>query len=491
MKIKHFFVLRALAATLSFGIGSTAYAEQCPNDQPSWIRGRAVYNEQGVSRTLGEVYVYAYERGQSTANTRYIAVTDNDGYLCIHDTGYGEWVVTVYEPFTFRPIVRELNCSASACDLGDLHLDTALRISDDHLGYDGNWWGGSFAQTVLMPEDSLSLVKVSFRDGAAQNPISIQVFEGQQATGTPIGSAGLRVLSLSNRDSAVFQPGEVLVNPGELYTFVGSGGWAPWRDTGDRYPSGQGFSVDGNGALSELSNQDIALNLDIDGPDGNLTSMYVHYNDSAEGGSDFAQSFIARSASITHASVFVGGGSGLRRIQAFISATKDGPAIGPIKESKGLPEQGVAFAWFANEVPTVVGQTYFLRIHYPTGSFSLYTRRQVPRSDPNATSQTESDAYKAGELWVNGGLAQGDLSGRILGPAPEQSSSSQSDAGSTTDNDAQIGADASLNDAAPTGNAQGGCSCNTVQGQTSPTILFLLCLALILSQKQKKSPPSR
>ena len=117
-----------------------AVAEVCPDDEPTAINGRVVVWEDNLDppamRGVGEVFVYAFEPGDSTEGTRFMAVTDGDGHFCIHDTFEADWVVTSYEPFTFRPFVTEIHCAPDACGLGEIQLDEQMvRISDDYVDY--------------------------------------------------------------------------------------------------------------------------------------------------------------------------------------------------------------------------------------------------------------------------------------------------------------------------------------------------------------------
>ncbi len=391
---------------------SLAPAEICPQNNPEWMDGRIIVWEPNleppVFRGVGEVFVYAYERGDSTVDTRFIAVTDPDGYFCIHDTSPGDWVITVFEPFVFRPIVAEITCTAGECDAGEIRVDQMIRISDDYLDYGPDWYGYSFAQTLLMPEGAVSVAKMSFRSGGGDN-VEVLVYDGVTAQGPTIGSSWLRVPGPGGRDSALFVPGALAVEPGQVITVVGQGGWAPWRTTGDSYPDGQGYTLDGEANLQPIADTDISVAADIDGPDGNLTNFLVLASDGAYSGTTFAQSFVARTRAVTHASVFTGPPDGLRRMQASIGASPDGPAIGPVKETKGLQQQGVAFAWFDGEVPVTPGETYYLRITYPEQSHVTYTRHLDPAGN---------DLYPGGSLAVDGNAVSGYLWGRILGPAP-------------------------------------------------------------------------
>ena len=148
--------VRLLLAAAVLLASIPAHAEICPGDQPTWISGRTVVWEPNLDppqlRGVGEVFVYAYEPGESTAGTRFMAVSDPDGYFCIHDTTEGDWAVTSFEPFHFRPFVREIHCDPAGCDLGEIQLDQPMvRISDDYIDYGDDWWGGPWARPRRPP----------------------------------------------------------------------------------------------------------------------------------------------------------------------------------------------------------------------------------------------------------------------------------------------------------------------------------------------------
>ena len=86
--------------------------------------------------------------------------------------------------------------------LGEISLDTALRISDDFVDFGDDWFGDTFAQTFLAPDGAVSLVKASVRSG---NPGThpLEVFAGQTQGGEPLGRAYFRIDRGSGRDSAI------------------------------------------------------------------------------------------------------------------------------------------------------------------------------------------------------------------------------------------------------------------------------------------------
>ncbi len=52
----------------------------------------------------------------------------------------------------------------------------------------------------------------------------------------------------------------------------------------------------------------------------------------------------------------------------------DGAAISPVRQTIGLEQQGVGFAWFDDEVPVVPGQVYVVRFAFPSGFGVAYAR---------------------------------------------------------------------------------------------------------------------
>lgn len=469
---------------LSLVEGTEARAEQCPPGEPTWISGRVTVWEPNLDpaqlRGLGEVYVYAFEPGDSTASTRYMAVSDADGHFCIHDTFAGSWVVTAFEPFQFRPFVVDLACAPGACDLGELRVDESLvRISDDYVSFGTDWWGGPFAQSVQMPPDALSLVKVTFRSGTgSDNPVSVHA--GETLTDPPLTTAAVSFPDNpgGGRGTAHFAPGEGVVTPGALYTIVLEGGSAPWRLGGNAYGAGQMYTVAGQ-TLDPVADTDLCLTLDVDGPDGNLTSLVVTHNDGWVFGQTVVQAFVARSAAVTHASVVSGTPTGFRRIQASVSATLNGPPIGPTKETTGLDQQGVAFAWFPGEVVVTPGQTYYVRFHFPEGGYAVYRRETDPAGQP---------VYPAGQLYAENSPEPGALWGRILGPAPAAPGpdggvddagppdASPPDSGLPPADAAPAAADASTG-----GGSDSGCACDTHPTGPGPGLPPTLLLALVLA----------
>lgn len=412
--------MRAFTVTvlLLLGLPQLARAERCPANQPAWLRGRVVVNEPNLKppalRGVGEVFVFAYQRGATPASLRRMAVTDSDGYFCIHDTVPGEWAVTSLEPFTFRPFVRELTCAAGACDLGEVRVDENLfRISDDYVNFeqDGTmWWGGPYAQTIVFPAGATQVTKVTIRSGAGSvNPV--KAFAGETVSGQPIASSVLRIPNSTGggRGTAFFHPGQWRVSGGEKYTLLFEGGMAPWRLAQDAYPAGQMFTVAG-ATLNALAGKDLCTTVDFDGLDGNVTNFVMGMNGAYIWvGATVAQSFVAHSSDITHASVFTGTPAGFRRVRASISESLNGPAIGPEKETIGLDQQGVAFAWFKGEVPVTPGKTYFVRFNFPEGGRAVYTQDKDPQGNP---------PFPPGTLYADGNVQQGALAGRVLGTMP-------------------------------------------------------------------------
>jgi len=462
---------------------ATVRAEVCTGDNPTWLGGRVVVHEMNYDppalRGVGEVFVYAYQRGDTPEGIRRMAVTDNDGYFCIHDTDEGEWLVTSYEPFTFRPFVIEMACTPGNCDLGDIHVDRSMaRISDDFVDYEDGWWGGPFAQTVEMPADAQALVKISVRS-AAGSVNDLQVYEGEGTGGALVGDSSLQIPDNAGggRGTAVFPPGLAGVQGEELYTVVLGGGSAVWRLSGDAYGDGQMFSISGND-LFPIAGQDMCLTIGVDGPNGLHTSFYAPNNDGYIYGSTIAQSFVARSPYITHAHFFVGTPCDLCRIQASISDTVDGPPIGPVKETQGVHEQGVAFGWFGGEVPVTVGQAYYVRYHFPEGWSVAYTLSQGP---------VGGDVYAQGEAFSDGNPQGVDLWGRVMGGddgGDDDDAADDDDAGDDDDvgDDDDTGDDdAADDDDLPGdddtgGGGEGGCSC----AASGTDYAFWVCLALLL-----------
>ena len=476
-------MVRLVLLPLVLFLSNSALAEICPDTEPTAISGRVVVWEANLDppsqRGVGEVYVYAFEPGDSTEGTRFMAVSDDEGYFCIHDTFEADWVVTSFEPFTYRPFVRELHCSSGACDLGDLQLDqTMVRISDDYVDYQDGWWGGPFAQTVVMPAGAESLVKVSMRS-ATESTNDVNVYEWGGA-GPAVGTSVLQFPSTAGggRATAFFQPGEAQVVPGTTYQITLEGGSAAYRVDDDIYAPGEMLWWD-NDIWVPIAGTDLCLTLDVDGPDGNLTSFLSGGQDGWVYGTTVGQSFVARSEAITHASFVVGSPCDFCRIQASISQTFDGPAIGPIKETTGLHEQGVAFAWFDDEVPVEPGHTYFIRYHFPVDWSVAYTRTQDPSGN---------DPYALGESYADGAPQGTDLWGRVLGPteATPSDDDDNSDDDVTGDDDVANDDDQGDDDssAGPQSNDDdeaSGCSCST---NSSATSILTLALALVFFSRR-------
>jgi MYXO-CTERM domain-containing protein len=413
----------SLFATLVVLWARPTRSEQCPQNEPEWIGGRVVVWEQNLNpeqlRGVGEVFVYAFEPCNSTPGTRYMAVTDADGYFCIHDTFAGDWVITAFEPFQFRPFVTELSCSAGNCDLGEIRIDQSMvRISDDFVNWNGSWNWGSFAQSIVAPSGALSLVKVTFRTAdTGGSDHDVHVYDGDGSSGTlptnPVGSSMLHFHSSATgaRATAVFDPGAVTISAGSPYTVVLGGSSCAWRLDNNAYGDGQMYGVNGN-TLTPMSGQDLCLTLGVDGPDGNLTSFVVAGENGWVSGDTVSQSFLATSEEITHASLFVGTPCSFCRIRASVHETLGGPPIGPVKETQGLQQQGVAFGWFAGEVPVDPGQTYYVTFAFPDGANAVYARDSAPGG---------GDAYAGGQAYANGGGQGKDIWGRVMGPATASS----------------------------------------------------------------------
>ncbi|MBS1119786.1 MAG: hypothetical protein H6Q90_2014 [Deltaproteobacteria bacterium] len=439
-----------------------ARAETCPENQPGWMRGRAIVFEPNLTppgdRGIGEIFAFAFRRGDSEPGTRYLAVSDSDGNLCIHDTSAGEWVVTSLEPFTFRPIVREVTCTARSCDMGELHFE-ALRVSDDYVEYNTDWWSGSLAETITVPEGATSLAKLTFRSGA-ESRNAVEVHRGLDVTGEPIARSSISFPGGGGRATAAFAPG-VPLTPGETLTIAVLGSWAPYR-LGDVYAGGAAYQVGDDHSLNPIANTDLCFNLDLDSG-GSATSFLVSANDGYEFGSDLAQEFVAHSTAITHASAFTGGPEGFRRVRIFVSETPNGPPIGPVKETIGLHDQGIAVAWFADELPVTIGQHYYLRVQYPELGHATYTRKQLPdRSAP----------YPDLVLRVDGNPVDGSLVGRVMGPTA--TTGAGGDAGTSGDGgvDPQPGV--------------GGCGCQSGRGVSDGGLLLGVAVGLYLCLRRRR-----
>ncbi len=484
---------RATVAVIAVACGvmgaATARAETCPDDEPTWIGGRVVVDEPNMDppgiRGVGEVFVYAYERGDSATAVRTMAVTDGDGYFCIHDTHAADWVVTCGEPFTFRPFVMEVTCSEeNGCDLGEIRIDEhMLRISDDYVDYVDGWWGGPFAQTIVMPSDAESMVKLSVRS-ATGSVNDVVVLEGQGLEGTVVGQSALEIPDNAGggRGTAVFPPGEARVEGGQVYTVELGGGSAVWRLSGDGYGDGAMFDVSGT-TLTERVGEDMCLTLGVDGPDGLYTSYLVPNQDGYIVGSTITQSFVARSDTITHAHFVVGSPCDECRIQASIGETPDGPAIGPVKEMTGIHEQGVAFAWFADEVPVTRGETYHVRYHFPDGWSVAYT---------SAADPLGQDHYAGGEATADG-VSQGvDLWGRVMGPRTAVGDDDDDAAG---DDDAGDDDAAGDDDVGAPGDVdaggEGGCGCSAAGWRSGPSAVLAAGAVLLIGVRWRNGSRRR
>lgn len=467
-----------------------ALAVPCPTDAAGAIEMRFVVFEPNLDppadRGLGEVFAYAYERGESTAGTRFIAVSDRDGVACIEGTGEGDWTVTVFEPFVFRPVVREASCGAGVCDLGTIRLDTALRVSDDYVDFGSGWFGGPFAQTLTVPAGAVSVAKITFRDGAT-GPRPLDVYAGDlPPSGAPLASSGFRIDGPGGRDSALFAPGALPVAEGDALSLVIDAGWAPWRVGGDPLAGGAMYAREGD-TWTEIGGVDLAFNLDLDGVDGTVTSHLALGTDGSVQASWIAQRFVARSRAITHASLFVGPPDGLRRMRAQIAATPDGPPIGPVRETQGLQQQGVAFAWADGEVPVTPGETYYLRVDFPEGRYGVYTRRDDARGVP---------LEPAGSLIADGSPAEGLLWGRILGPIPDPEPP-LGDAGTTSPDGGPGAPDGGARDAGleldgGASEVDGGCGC-AAGAPPRPALPWpaLALPLLLLGRRRRRSRPRR
>ena len=77
--------------------------------------------------------------------------------------------------------------------MGEIRLDEHMfRISDDYVNFGSDWWGGPFAQSIVMPAASVSLVKVTFRSGAGSTN-AVNVYQGQDLSVAPVGSSSLSI----------------------------------------------------------------------------------------------------------------------------------------------------------------------------------------------------------------------------------------------------------------------------------------------------------
>ena len=461
---------RLVTAAICLLLAGPAVAEICPDDQPTAMRGRVVVWEDNLDppawRGVGEVFVYAYGPGDHVGQPRTMAVSDGDGHFCVHDTTEGEWVVTAFEPFTYRPFVREIQCAPGACDLGDLALDDALvRISADDVDYQDGWWGGPFGQTLVMPPGAVSLSKISFRSAAAStNDVEVSEWGG---SGPVLATAtvGFPDTPGGGRATAFFQPGEAAVDDQTTY-FVSLGGGSAAYRAGDIYAGGEMYGWDSD-IWVPVGGTDLCLTLDVDGVDGNLTSYISGGQDGWVYGDTVGQSFVARSEAITHAAFVVGTPCDLCTIQASIGETFDGPAIGPVKETRGVHEQGVAFAWFSDEVPMIAGHEYFVRYHFPDGWSVAYSWSADAAGD---------DVYEAGDAWADGNAQGTDLWGRVMGPMEipgddddvADDDTADDDDSSDDDDDASPG---------PGGGGEGGCECSASAGGNGLVLLLLGLLA--------------
>ena len=502
-------LLAISVAGLTFLTGmQTAAAEECPSSEPTSIRGRVVVDEPNKNppglRGIGEVFVYAYPVGRPDTGKRKIAVTDPKGHFCIHDTNAGKWIVTSAQPFQFRPFVETLDCQAGSCDLGEIRLDESLlRISDDFVSYDSNWWGGPYAQTITVPSGAASINAITFRSAGQSSP-EVQVLKGKTISGSPLArdTIGFPGNPGGSRETAFFEPGELTVTPNQTYTvyFNGSGGL--WRLGGDSYGGGEMFDA-GGGSLSAISGTDMCLTADVDGPDGNLTSHYSGGQSGAVQGNVVAQQFVARSEAITHVTIFVGPPKGTHEIRVSIGETPEGPAIGAARETGVLHQQPGAFAWAPGAVDVTPGQKYWVRFEFPEARKSVYFDEDNPAGGP---------------LWVDGTQKKGAFWGRVMGPANVDAGTG-GDAGTAADTNVGPEPDASTStpdstsalldtgysvhpdgDSAPDSGADvesgaaaiggSGCGCHQSSLEQPPTTALLLLVLLFATRRRSRNEAS-
>ena len=401
-------------------------AEPCSSQDTTSLRGRVTVFEPNRpdgpgTRGVGEVFVTAYGRAAegTVGLSAPVSVTDPDGNFCVHEPPTGDVVLTMVEPFTFRPAVRVYSCPLGGCELGDVRIDeSAIRVSDDFAEgiAQREWSGDTLAQTITLPPGALQVVKVTFRADGAGGAFHARVHQGG-VTGPVVGAGNFRIGDRGGRDTAMLLgPARMLDGTGgefTLVTEVASGtGWAPYLMPNDVF-AGTLFTVAGAGDVQERPGQDLCFNLDVDGIDGHVTSLLATNNTGYVPAHQLDQVFVARSRAITHASVYSGSPNGFRQVQASLIDDATGMQIGPTREMRGLQDQGVSFAWFEDETPTVPGQAYRLRIEFPEGAFAVYIRTQDHLGEPffpGAAIIADGNRTDGAVIW-----------GRIMGPAPRAS----------------------------------------------------------------------
>lgn len=413
---------RFLSAYLCLASIGTATAAPCPDtpEASHWVRGRLMVRAANLGpdeiRGVGEVYVYAYKKSTSSQGSAYWTMSDNNGDFCLENTAQGSWVVTVFEPFHFRPFVREVDSVLSTCHMGNIFLDSSmLTISDDYVEGSYREWGGPALQSVVLPENTVAMIKVTFRSAAfGQN--YVELYEGEGATLSSMSLLGTSSLQFpepyGGRGTAVFQAGGLPGVPGNAYTVLLAGESAPYRLTDNAYSQGQMYDLSGENLVAR-TNEDLCLHLDLDGPDLNRTSYLVLGSDGYEWGHTFVQTFVARSEEITHMSISVGTPEGARRILASVHETlQDANAgtnpVSSVKEMEAWPQQTVAFAWFVGEQPVTPNHTYYARFYVPReDGQALYTHKKDSLGSDLVSS--------GGPLYVDGVQVQGYAWGRIMG----------------------------------------------------------------------------
>ncbi len=238
------------------------------------------------------------------------------------------------------------------------------------------WYAQSFRAT------GQNVVSVGLRTAGADGPdIAVAVLDGDNPYAPQIGPTRTLGVSSTNGQCAYWSAGEVPTVPGRIYTVrltAASGGlFSPWHQTvRDRMRSESPDSlcwVDG-----ALLDEPLELTVNQDDK-GMINTMCCARSSDAlyvGPGSYAGQTFTARGTSVLMVT-WLTGSSALWAVSVHDGVDaygNPGAQVGPTKYVYGVAWDGRAVVtWSPNEVPTVAGHTYFVKLRLNSGSeFVLY-----------------------------------------------------------------------------------------------------------------------
>jgi len=372
------FVILLLASALNVKAGSVA-----GNLSKDW--GGGIY----------ECFVYFTEEGEE--GRTYRGFTSPSGNFNINPIKQGNYAVVAANPFVYRRAYYP-GIYVKGVGTTQVRLTTGCTY---HVNAEG-WfvdWHKEYAQTFVATGDSIIRIILNYAGGPSWGTtVKLTVREGG-----PDGPQVGPLMTFTAREggglpSFSFRAGEIPTTPGQVYAIkmTAPEEWSMYHSYGshDDYPQGIAY-VDGE----EWPGSDLDITITSD-DDGYITMMHTGAN-SYGAADEYGQTFKAMGYDISCVIFKAAGSSYVARVSIH-EGGPDGPQIGPTKLIKTAGDVSNAVAWQPGEVPTIPGNTYYVKfVRDGGGQAGLYYH--------------VFDPYPYGCMYENGSPTTGDLDLTIRG----------------------------------------------------------------------------